>query len=73
MEAEFYQAISVKPDNALAENNLGHFFLKQGRSEEAITEFETGYRLDSDLEIAMDNLIKVYPGGVQTSKAEDTS
>jgi Tfp pilus assembly protein PilF len=46
---EFRRAIDLKPDYALAHENLGQCLVDQGRESEALLEFESAAALQPDL------------------------
>src|SRR5208282_5662299 len=51
------QAIQIRPDFALAHNNLGHFLLKQGRPDQALPNFREALRLQPGLATAQSNYL----------------
>jgi Tfp pilus assembly protein PilF len=55
-EAAYRQAIELKPDYALAYNNLGKVLHDQGRVDEAIAEYQKAIQLDPKIAMAHANL-----------------
>ncbi len=61
LAAENYRAsIDLKPDDAMAHNNLGNVYMNQRRLGEAIEEFRTAVHLNPDAPLTRDNLGYVY-------------
>jgi tetratricopeptide (TPR) repeat protein len=52
------QALRLKPDYALAHNNLGNALLQAGRVQEAIGHYEQALRIKPDLVQAQTNLAR---------------
>ena len=57
---EFTEALRLRPDFALAANNLGFVYYKQGRHPEAARWFENAIRMDPSRAIAYCNLGDAY-------------
>ncbi len=55
-EAQFSEALKVRPDFALAANNLGFVFFKQQKYKEAARWFENTLKIDPSRAIAYRNL-----------------
>jgi tetratricopeptide (TPR) repeat protein len=59
-EAEFTEALKLRPDFGLAANNLGFVFYKQGKFKEAALWFENTIKIDPSRAIAYLNLGDAY-------------
>lgn len=59
-EAEFTKALKLRPDFALAANNLGFIYYKQNKYAEAARWFENTIRMDSSRAVAYLNLGDAY-------------
>ncbi|MDD2775998.1 MAG: polysaccharide deacetylase family protein [Gallionella sp.] len=59
-EAEFTEALKLRPDFGLAANNLGFVFYKQGKFKEAALWFENTVKIDPSRAIAYLNLGDAY-------------
>ncbi len=65
---EYQKALRIKPDYALAHNNLGYVLLKKGEVEEAIVQFEEVVRLkpnDITAQIYLEKVRAVARHGTQ--------
>jgi len=68
-EAEFTKALKLRPDFALAANNLGFVYYKQNKYVEAARWFENTIRIDSSRAVAYLNLGDAYIKSGQRDKA----
>jgi tetratricopeptide (TPR) repeat protein/O-antigen ligase len=63
-EKMFLRTLSKNPHSIRALNNLGVLYLKTGRKDEAVTQWEEALRLDPDNSFAKDRLKAVWDGKV---------
>ena len=70
-EAEFTEALKLRPDFALAANNLGFVFFKQARYKEAARWFDNTVKMDPSRAVAYRNLgdAQVLAGDPAKAKA----
>jgi Flp pilus assembly protein TadD len=60
--AEYTEALRLRPDYAIARNNLGFAFERQGRLQEAAAQYGEALRADPANEKARENLGRVRAG-----------
>jgi lipoprotein NlpI len=67
-QAEFKEAIRLKPDLSSAHRLLGAVYIKQGREELALTEAEEATRLDPNSLYGWDLLARIQAGRIQSTR-----
>ena len=65
---QFEEAVRVKPDYALAHNNLGYALAQKGQLDEAIRQYQEALRLDPGCVPARSNLARAL--GTKNASAD---